>query len=104
MRVVEKLEQQIAVVRKLSVYSHFTKYIALQRKSPNYLLSNFTNTLHYKKVKEGATTMMEEIDKGMDQLKEQYIEPYVNQRRPSKGQQIKTVDGCEQKSIFRIMK
>ena len=60
--------------------------------------------MHYKKVKEGATTMMEEIDKGMDQLKEQYIEPYVNQRRPSKGQQIKTVDGCEQKSIFRIMK
>ena len=31
--------------------------------------------------------MMEEIDKGMDQLKEQYIEPYVNQRRPSKGEQ-----------------
>ena len=70
--------------------------------SSNY--SHSTNTLHYKKVKEGATTMMEEIDKGMDQLKEQYIEPYVNQRRPSKGQQIKTVDGCEQKSIFRIMK
>ena len=43
--------------------------------------------MHYKKVKEGATTMMEEIDKGMDQLKEQYIEPYVNQRRPSKGEQ-----------------
>ena len=43
--------------------------------------------MHHKKVKEGATTMMEEIDKGMDQLKEQYIEPYVNQRRPSKGEQ-----------------
>ena len=69
MRVVEKLEQQIAVVRKISFFSHFT------------------NTLHHKKVKEGATTMMEEIDKGMDQLKEQYIEPYVNQRRPSKGEQ-----------------
>ena len=32
--------------------------------------------------------MIEELDKGMDQLKEQYIEPYVNQRRPSKGQQF----------------
>merc|ERR1719150_288737 len=31
---------------------------------------------------------MEEIDKGMDQLKEQYIEPYVNQRRPSKGHSV----------------
>ena len=30
--------------------------------------------------------MMEEIDKGMDQLKEQYIEPYVNQRKSSKGE------------------
>ena len=29
--------------------------------------------------------MIEEIDKGMDQLKEQYIEPYVNQRKSSKG-------------------
>ena len=36
-------------------------------------------------VKEGATNMIEEIDKGMDQLKEQYIEPYVNQRKSSKG-------------------
>ena len=32
--------------------------------------------------------MIEEIDKGMDQLKEQYIEPYVNQRKSSKGQLI----------------
>ena len=32
--------------------------------------------------------MMEEIDKGMDQLKEQYIEPYVNQRKSSKGKLI----------------
>ena len=39
-------------------------------------------------VKEGATNMIEEIDKGMDQLKEQYIEPYVNQRKSSKGQLI----------------
>ena len=60
--------------------------------------------MHYKKVKEGATTMMEEIDKGMDQLKEQYIEPYVNQRRPSKGEQFTAVAGCEQKTIFRMMK
>ena len=36
-------------------------------------------------MKEGATNMIEEIDKGMDQLKEQYIEPYVNQRKSSKG-------------------
>ena len=39
-------------------------------------------------VKEGATNMIEEIDKGMDQLKEQYIEPYVNQRKSSKGEII----------------
>jgi len=51
-RVVEKLEQQIAVV------------------------------------KEGATNMIEELDKGMDQLKEQYIEPYVNQRKSSKGYSV----------------
>ena len=36
--------------------------------------------------------MMEELDKGMDQLKEQYIEPYVNQRRPSKGEQCMVID------------
>ena len=35
--------------------------------------------------------MIEEIDKGMDQLKEQYIEPYVNQRKSSKGE-IKNED------------
>ena len=39
-------------------------------------------------VKEGATNMIEELDKGMDQLKEQYIEPYVNQRKSSKGESI----------------
>ena len=39
-------------------------------------------------MKEGATNMIEEIDKGMDQLKEQYIEPYVNQRKSSKGELI----------------
>jgi len=51
-RVVERLEQQIAVV------------------------------------KEGATNMIEEIDKGMDQLKEQYYEPYVNQRKTSNGYSV----------------
>ena len=46
--------------------------------------------------------MMEEIDKGMDQLKEQYIEPYVNQRRPSKGEEW--IVDVNNKFIFRIMK
>ena len=35
---------------------------------------------------------MEEIDKGMDQLKEQYIEPYVTQRKASQGEIYMTTE------------